>query len=593
MLDLLLGVVIAALFGYGVMRLVEYHTLNTLPTLAELFDMPLPKLYRWALRAERWRLRRRRVTSTKMFSKDRLLSIRNAILKLVILRATSLIPTQDYMGLKIANAFDLAVVAIDDVVDDDAEPSIGTRRWFFIHVTRLVEGFSDPASLHESALPEDIALVYTVLAAKQQARFDPVPILQSAWRKFTPDALRIIEGRPVDRKTLDLAIAAYAEMLAFVGQLLGLDEWQAWLFGKLDSECNLMCNRLRGMLDDAQARRLNITEEEFAECAFGPADLLEHASSLEELATVPGLAEWCVSQAEEYGALWEHENMPRLQREVLPYIKPRLARKMFLMAENRRVRLFRWHLHWWKDYLPASIPPGPPPAWLALAEFYEAAAVTLGLPVSEDTKARWRLVVAYMFWLDYLLDDSPDPVRAQKIFERFVIGPMPLLSELPDWPALPKIMAATEELQQAVAGFGSYQSIVEETLAFGWLAPQKAQTDSVFAYIRLLRDEDTAIGRFTADCMSDEERAHPVFPEFRQWCEQFMGTCGVFDSKGDLAKDYRKRLVRVRPGRVNRLVLFVYFRWISLRFIGRHPRAFIALAEAVQRRRAAMHREEV
>jgi hypothetical protein len=582
------GITAVILLGYGITRLAEYHTLNNLPPVAALFECSLRRLYRMTTCAERARLRQGRKASTPSFSVARIVQATNDAIQLNVMRAISWIPSRAYRGFAIQQTFARAMIGFDRVVDNDAPPSTGTRQTFFDEVTYVIENLADPGSITRRSFREILALIYTARATTKYLAFNPAGDMQQIWRDYTPDAVRIQADEPVAKgETLELAYHAYFRLKVLEGLAFGLNAEKATLFAELDTRSSLMRDMLEDLVRDAQMNQFAIPQEEFDRLPFSAADLHGHSGTFDGLAKeVPGLALWCVTQAQQHGSAWENELLPKLIAEVLPYIQPAQARRWCRAKWQQRDRFFRECAQIWQGYVPEATPTEVPWSWTASVDFYAAVAAAFHIPVSDATRKRWTCVSSSCFWLDYLLDDSPEPITAQAIYSRLLSDSETPGSDLPEWPFLPDVIAAADDLKRAIQGLGSRERIVSMLRDLGKLAPAKTGARSAVSYARLVEEEDTLYGELLAYCMSDDERNHPAFQMFRRWSGWFYRSCGLSDAMIDLRQDLRKNLASVRPSRVTRLVFDFYYVRISLLHTIRHPRAFLALAKAMDSRQA-------
>jgi hypothetical protein len=152
--------------GYSALRGLERRAIKNLPTVAELARAPLPRLYRMSIHAERARLRRQRVASEAPPA----VRLANAIhdkIKLVRMRELGLVPTPGYQAVRVEQMLERAMRARDDIVDGHARPTVGTRDELFARTTWLLAGFDRPHALTEAAQPEDLALIYALLASRR------------------------------------------------------------------------------------------------------------------------------------------------------------------------------------------------------------------------------------------------------------------------------------------------------------------------------------------------------------------------------------------------------------------------------------------
>lgn len=344
-----------AFIGYCASRFAERRALTRLPPAAELFEVRLHTVYRWATWAMRARCRQRRKTKS-LISLHRFALVIQHTIRLFTMRVLGVVPVRSWRGLRAARMLELATKWLDDVVDGDQPPSDGKEpQDLFDHVTRVGHGFANLPCLGERALSEDLPLAWLVRATRRFLGFDVLPDMLEIWENYTPDARRTLEGQPItDQATLMKAHDAYRGLRHLAGRMVGLSEKQAWLFAELTVESGLALDRLRDFLRDARKRQIAIPAEELIAAGIDADELLLHAASWQDLATVPGVSDWYIAEATRCIARWEAV-LPSLMKDVLPYVKPLLLSRQWRDAWGKRAKLFERRLKRWEVHVTSNL----------------------------------------------------------------------------------------------------------------------------------------------------------------------------------------------------------------------------------------------
>lgn len=343
----LLLAVTGVFVAYVVVRLLEHYSLAHLPT-AEIASMySRRKLYRLTMRAERAKARRKCAALAKISPRLGIKCIVEMFVVFLMIHVFRHIPKRDYRSFVLSIVFGLLVRCFDDVIDGDLEPSEGTRAEAVDHITGIIGGLANSGSLSGPIRSEEVSLFFVIRECTWLLGFDPTEALQRTWMEILPDALRIVAGRTAtDQVTLDHAAEANKIICTLGGRFFGLEPDRARHFAELDTVSNLACNNIRGVLKDARAARFNIPLEVFAQYGIS-LDKLCRASSWEEIAAIPGMAEYYIGETEQHAREWETKLLPALQQDVLPYLRPWIARRIFRSSWNKRTRLFQTYHDWW------------------------------------------------------------------------------------------------------------------------------------------------------------------------------------------------------------------------------------------------------
>lgn len=612
MLGCLATALAAPVVGYAAVRVLEHRALSNLPTLERVMQYPLSRLYRHATHAERARLRRQRAAKTSPAGLRFAHAVHHEI-KLLRMRQLGWVPTGAYRLVRIEQSLERAMRGLDDIVDGDARPTSGTRQEMFAHVTRLLAGFDDPRALQEQAQPEDLVLIYALVASRRLAGIDLLPGLRTLWDDYTPDARRIMRGDPVaDRVTIARSHRAYVRFGYLCALLSGLSEDRAQLAARLDVPNLTAFDNLVDLARDARAGHLNIPREALEEAGIDPSDMVG-VSSWPELIAVPGLLDWYLSEVERHATHWEDEALPVLMREVAPYIRPRLAQVWMIKGWRLRRAAFaqlRRNLRAYTsddgskerhdpermppvvptsplrhsfprdDELPADAPESllsAPSGWLAIADVMAAVAESFGVPVSAATRERWRRFWGCAWLLDQLLDESPDLDRAADTYRRLITTAELLPTDTPS--SLGPVRLATGLLKSSLTDNGSGE-VIQLALRLPQYASLKAEASSLPGYLRTVVREDSLTAMIALACMSGHERESPGFDAFTRWCISLVVFGGLRDAAADLTRDAEQGRVAIRPVAPSRWILRCGAWLVFAHAAVAHPKALMAAARS-------------
>lgn len=231
------------------------------------------------------------------------------------------------------------------------------------------------------------------------------------------------------------------------------------------------------------------------------------------------------------------------------------------------------------------IPPALPiiaqtnPGYLATSAVVEEIAHSFAIPVSSETSERWRRGALLSYHADRLLDDPTTTFEKGRdayrqsiaLFEMGVVN----ASQKPTFQKLGNFMLAS--ILDMDPDWRA--DIHQELYALGDVQPHKFGANTMPEYVKATTEEGRHMGSAVALFMSNEERDHPRFPDFRQSLSNLMVLGGLADNILDLGEDYPTHRTNLAPNILNRAKLG----GAAIAAFGRGARAYPATVWPVAR----------
>jgi len=186
------------------------------------------------------------------------------------------------------------------------------------------------------------------------------------------------------------------------------------------------------------------------------------------------------------------------------------------------------------------------------------AARAIGLSVDGETFERWKRIGATAGLLDDFLDESPDPVKSQQLYDaglasqnddRFQIT-------LPEWgddrllPAVQMLLASVATLPEL-----RHRQLIDAARSIGRIAIAKASTNDLSTYVELLRREAIDSSNLIRYSVSEHMYRQSNFAAFTDWCDHAITLGTLYDHARDLPEDNKEGRTSVNPSLKNQLAL--------------------------------------